>query len=111
MNIFQYLGGKIRYDAYSKQKKIMSQELVIYIAKNMLLTTLLAAAPLLIAGLVVGLAVSIFQAVTQINEMTLTFIPKILAVVVALILFLPWILNIILSFTQEMFQLIGKIPK
>ena len=89
----------------------MTQELVIHIAKNMLLTTLFISAPLLIAGLLVGLAVSIFQAVTQINEMTLTFIPKILAVVIALIIFLPWMMNLIISFTRDMFQLIVTIAK
>ena len=89
----------------------MTQEFVVHIAKNMLLTTLFAAAPLLIAGLLVGLAVSIFQAVTQINEMTLTFIPKIIAVAVALLIFLPWILNVILTFTHEMFQIIANINR
>ena len=89
----------------------MSQEFVIHIAKNMLLTTLLISAPLLIAGLVVGLAIGIFQAVTQIHEMTLTFIPKILAVVITLIIFLPWMMNLMLSFTHDIFQLIITIAK
>ena len=89
----------------------MNQELVIYIAKHALLTTLLVASPLLIAGLVVGLAVSIVQAVTQINEMTMTFIPKIIAVVAALVIFLPWMMNLMLSFTQEMFRLIVTLSK
>ncbi len=89
----------------------MSQELVIHLAKNMLITTLLIAAPMLITGLVIGLAVSIFQAVTQINEMTMTFIPKILAVVGALLLFLPWMLNLMISYTQEMFRLIISLAK
>ena len=84
----------------------MSQELVIFIAKNMMMTTLIVSAPLLIAGLLVGLAIGIFQAVTQINEVTMTFIPSILAVVVALILFLPWMMNLMISFTKELFRLI-----
>ena len=89
----------------------MNQELVIHIAKNTLMTTLLIASPLLLAGLVVGLSVSIIQAVTQINEMTMTFIPKIIAVVVSLIIFLPWMMNLMLSFTQEMFRLIVTVAK
>lgn len=89
----------------------MTQEMVIHVAKTMILTTLLISGPLLLAGLVVGLLVSILQAVTQIHEMTMTFIPKILAVVITLIIFMPWMLNIMLSFTQEMFQLIITIAK
>ncbi len=89
----------------------MSQEFVIHIAKNTLLTTLLISSPLLLAGLIVGLSVSIIQAVTQINEMTMTFIPKIIAVVVALILFLPWMMNTMLAFTQEIFRLIVELAK
>lgn len=60
---------------------------------------ILIASPALIFGLVAGVGVSIFQAATQINEMTLVFIPKMLAVGLALILFLPWIIKIIVTFT------------
>ena len=66
-------------------------------------TAILLAAPMLLAGLVVGLAVSIFQAVTSINEMTMTFIPKMLAVACALLFFLPWMVQTMLSFTQNLF--------
>jgi len=68
--------------------------------------TLLVAAPMLGFGLIVGLVISIFQAVTQINEMTLTFVPKILAVAAALLIFLPWIINTMVDFTRHMFDLI-----
>ncbi len=64
-------------------------------------------APMLGLGLVVGLLVSIFQAVTQIQEMTLTFVPKIIAVMAGLLLFLPWMLRIMLSFTA---QILTEIP-
>ena len=64
---------------------------------------LLLAAPMLITGLVVGLLVSIFQTATQINEMTMTFVPKIIAVGVAILLFFPWMLNIVIDFTQNLF--------
>ncbi len=61
-------------------------------------------APMLLAGLVIGLLVSIFQSVTSINEMTLTFIPKMLAVAVALIFFFPWMVQQMIDFTQNLFQ-------
>lgn len=67
----------------------------------------LLSAPMLLFGLIAGLIVSIFQAVTQIQEMTLTFIPKILAVVLSLFLFLPWMLNQMVRYTTELF---GRIP-
>jgi flagellar biosynthetic protein FliQ len=71
------------------------------------LETLLIAAPLLGTGLVVGLIVSIFQATTSIQEQTLTFVPKIAAILGALILFGPWILASLLQFTVRLF---GQIP-
>jgi flagellar biosynthetic protein FliQ len=61
---------------------------------------------MLIFGLVVGLVISIFQAVTQINEMTLTIVPKILAVALALLIFLPWMISMMTDFTRHMFELI-----
>ena len=66
-------------------------------------TAIMLAAPMLLAGLAVGLAVSIFQSVTSINEMTMTFIPKMLAVACALLFFLPWMVQTMLSFTQNLF--------
>ena len=65
-------------------------------------TTILLAGPVLLFGLVTGLLVSIFQAATQINEMTLVFIPKMLAVGIALLIFFPWMLQIIIEFTQKL---------
>ena len=66
--------------------------------------TMLVASPMLLAGLVVGLLVSIFQSATSINEMTLTFIPKMLAVAPALIFFFPWMMQTIVGFTEQMFM-------
>ncbi len=71
----------------------MTQELVIEIASRTLYFTLIISAPILITGLVVGLLVSIFQTVTQIREMTLTFIPKIAAVLLVMLFTIPWMLN------------------
>lgn len=67
-------------------------------------TAIMLAAPILLAGLGVGLLVSIFQAATSINEMTLTFIPKMLAVATALIFFFPWMMQILVVFTQNVFE-------
>ncbi|MCU0559524.1 MAG: flagellar biosynthesis protein FliQ [Desulfobacterales bacterium] len=66
--------------------------------------TILLASPMLLAGLAVGLMVSIFQSATSINEMTLTFIPKMLAVAAALIFFFPWMMQTIVGFTEQMFM-------
>ena len=65
---------------------------------------IMLAAPMLISGLVVGLIVSMFQAATSINEMTLVFIPKMLAVGLALLVFFPWMLQMIIDFTQNVFS-------
>ena len=67
-------------------------------------TAIFLAAPMLLAGLIVGLLVSMFQAATQINEMTLVFIPKMLAVGLALLIFFPWMLQLMIDFTQQVFS-------
>jgi len=87
----------------------MTEQMAIEICKNAIWTALLVAAPMLVAGLVVGIVVSLFQSVTQIHEMTLTFIPKILVVVVILILTLPWMMNVLLAYTGELFTLMSTI--
>jgi flagellar biosynthetic protein FliQ len=66
--------------------------------------TILLSAPMLLAGLLVGLLVSIFQSATSINEMTLTFIPKMLAVAAALVFFFPWMMQTLVGFTVQMFM-------
>lgn len=65
--------------------------------------TLLVSAPLLLTALAVGLIVSVFQAATQINEMTLSFIPKLLGVFVAIVVCGPWILQLLIDYTQRLF--------
>ncbi|NIQ00940.1 MAG: flagellar biosynthesis protein FliQ [Nitrospinaceae bacterium] len=79
----------------------MTQQFIVDFALNSIKTTLLVSAPMLGFGLLTGLVISIFQAVTSIQELTLTFIPKILAVFLALFLFFPWIMQIMLSFTEQ----------
>ncbi|MBK8231936.1 MAG: flagellar biosynthesis protein FliQ [Candidatus Eisenbacteria bacterium] len=72
-------------------------------------TALLLAAPMLGFGLVAGLIVSVFQAATQIQEMSLSFIPKVLAVVLSLVLFLPWMLNRMVLYTTDLFSRIAAV--
>ena len=78
---------------------IMTPEFVIGFAQEAIKTTIIVSMPLLGLGLVVGLVVSIFQAVTQIHEMTLTFVPKILVVLLALLFFAGWMLDRLIHFT------------
>ena len=79
----------------------MSPEFVVDFARRDMEVTLMVSAPMLCFGLLIGLTVSIFQAVTSIQEMTLTFIPKILGVMIAIIVFMPWMLQVMLSFTAN----------
>ncbi len=64
--------------------------------------------PMLLAGLIMGLAISIFQATTQINEMTLSFVPKILLVVVVIIFTMPWMMNMMIEFATKVINLIPE---
>ena len=66
-------------------------------------TAILLSAPMLAVGLIAGVLVSVFQAATQINEMTLAFVPKMLGVALALLFFFPWMLKLIIGFTQNLF--------
>ena len=85
----------------------MTPEFVVSFAKEAIQLTILVSMPMLGLGLVVGLAVSIFQATTSIQEMTLTFVPKILAVLLGLLYFAPWMLEKITVYTEN---LINQIP-
>ncbi|MDY6863673.1 MAG: flagellar biosynthesis protein FliQ [Thermodesulfobacteriota bacterium] len=81
----------------------MTPEAIIEVGNEAIRVTILLAAPVLIFGFVAGLIISIIQATTQVHEMTLTFIPKMIAVVLALVLFSPWMLKIISDFTTRLF--------
>ena len=87
----------------------MTEEFVVSIAQTAVFTVLLVSMPMLGLALVVGLSIGIFQAVTSINEMTLTFIPKIVVVIVSVVVFAPWILQIMQTFTNEIFSSITQI--
>ncbi|MEE9320395.1 MAG: flagellar biosynthesis protein FliQ [Granulosicoccus sp.] len=87
----------------------MTSDNVIQIGQEALTVTVMLAAPLLAAALIVGLLVGLFQAATQINEQTLSFIPKLLAMVVALMITGPWILSTMLGYTREL--IVNVIPR
>ncbi|NTW58590.1 MAG: flagellar biosynthesis protein FliQ [Nitrospirae bacterium] len=85
----------------------MTVDLVKEISGEVFKTVLLVSGPVLLVSLVVGLVISLFQAVTQIQEFTLTFVPKVIAVFITMFLFFPWIVRILMTFTTDLFN---KIP-
>ena len=82
----------------------MTPEMVMTIATQAMKMTLLLAAPLLLVALAAGLVVSLFQAATQINEMTLTFIPKLIALFATMVLVGPWMINTFVDYMHQVFQ-------
>ncbi|MCX5836847.1 MAG: flagellar biosynthesis protein FliQ [Deltaproteobacteria bacterium] len=82
----------------------MSLDFIVGIMAETIRVTLLISAPVLIVGLVVGVVISLFQAVTQVQEMTLVFVPKIVACLITLVAALPWMINILVSFTHNLFS-------
>jgi flagellar biosynthesis protein FliQ len=82
----------------------MGTEQVLDISRQALKVAVLISSPLLIFGLVVGLAVNVFQAVTQITETTLSVVPKLLAMLLALVIFSPWMSDIMIDFTVQLFE-------
>lgn len=87
----------------------MTPETVTTIGQQALWVTMLIAAPLLLSALAVGLLVGMFQAATQINEMTMSFIPKLLVVVLALVVAGPWMLSVIVNYTQNLMEQIPSL--
>lgn len=86
----------------------MTPELTVTLMKQTLYTVLLVAGPLLAAGLIIGVLVSIFQTVTQIREMSLTFVPKIVGVMIVLAIFSPWMASTLIDFTMDIFQVLPR---
>jgi flagellar biosynthesis protein FliQ len=86
----------------------MNPEVVVRIAKEAIEVTLYVSLPIMGVGLIVGLIVSLFQAVTQIHEMTLTFVPKIIAVLLSLLFLMPWMIQKMVFYTE---QLILQLPR
>ncbi len=87
----------------------MENDFVIEVVNQAIKVTLMLSAPMLIGALVVGVLVSIFQAVTRINEQTLSFIPKILVIIAALVIFSPWMMETMVSYTQDLFTSIPEL--
>ncbi|WP_337996021.1 flagellar biosynthesis protein FliQ [Oleispirillum naphthae] len=83
----------------------MNEAQVLEIARESVLTLVMVAAPVLLVGMAIGLAISLFQTLTQIQEMTLTFVPKVLVVFVSLILLLPFMFHELQVFSEHMFDL------
>lgn len=87
----------------------MNPEIAIDICRKAIQTVLMASAPMLIIGLIIGLIISIFQAATQINEQTLTFVPKIIAVFVTMLIFGPWLIKLLVTFTTGLFEIMATL--
>lgn len=87
----------------------MENDFVVEVVSQAIKVTLMLSAPMLIGALVVGVLVSIFQAVTQINEQTLSFIPKILVIIAALVIFSPWMMETMVTYTQDLFTSIPEL--
>ncbi len=87
----------------------MSPETVMTVGSRALEVTLMLAAPMLLVALITGLIVGAFQAATQINEMTLSFIPKLIAISVALMIAGPWMLKVLIGYTRELFESIPQL--
>ncbi len=87
----------------------MTEEIVIEIIKEAFYTTFIIILPVLGVSLVVGIIISIFQAATSIQEMTLTFVPKILVTAIAIIFLLPWMMDKIISFTLKIFAMFSSV--
>lgn len=87
----------------------MSQEFILYLGREAVYTILLLSVPLLGTSLMVGLLISIFQATTQIQEQSLTFVPKIVLVLVSLLFFGPWMLNLLVAFTKNLLMVIPQL--
>lgn len=81
----------------------MTPELVVTIGQKAIETTLLLGGPILLAALITGLLVSVFQAATQINEMTLSFIPKLIVIFITMIIIGPWMITLMVDYTQRLF--------
>jgi len=81
----------------------MNQDMILKLAKDTLEVTLMVSGPMLVVSLVVGIAVSIAQVVTSIQDMTLSFVPRVIAVFLAFLFAFPWFMNILLSFTGQLF--------
>ena len=89
----------------------MNLDDILVLSRDAMLITLLASAPMLLSGMLVGLIISVFQSVTQIQEITLSFVPKIVVVMVAFVVFLPWMVSVLLNFVEPLFGGFDKLVR
>lgn len=89
----------------------MTEELIIQILKDIFYTTFIILLPILGVSLIVGIFISIFQAATSIQEMTLTFVPKLIVTAIVIIILLPWIVDKMVAITLRMFTMFQNLPK
>ncbi len=89
----------------------MNEELIIKLGQDAMRVTAMIAGPMLIATLVIGLIVSVFQALTQINEATLTFIPKMIVVAIVIVVAGPWMMDVMTSYTINLFENIATMVR
>jgi flagellar biosynthetic protein FliQ len=89
----------------------MSEEFIVHLFREAFYTALLVSGPILLASLVVGLLISIFQAATSVQEFTLTFVPKIAVVAIVIVLMLPWMMDTMIGFTTDLFQRIPTLGR
>jgi flagellar biosynthetic protein FliQ len=89
----------------------MTEEFIVNIIRESFYTMLLVSAPVLIATLVVGLIISVFQAATSIQEFTITFVPKLIVVGLVLVIMLPWMIQMLVTFTRGIFEVIPTLAK
>ena len=87
----------------------MNDVTVVMLLRDALMVTLLVASPVLVSGMVVGLIVSVFQTTTSIQEQTLTFVPKIIAIFLAIVLSAAWMIHMLVNYTQNLFSQISEI--
>jgi flagellar biosynthetic protein FliQ len=86
----------------------MNESMILKLAKDTLQITLLVSGPMLITALVIGIVVSITQVVTSIQDMTMSFVPRIIAVLVVFLLTLPWMMNVLMRYTIQLFSQLGR---
>lgn len=89
----------------------MTADDIVDLGQRAMLITLLVSAPMLLTGMLVGLVISVFQSVTQIQEITLTFVPKIVVVLLTFVLFLPWMTDLLVSYVRELFLNIDQLAR
>ncbi len=89
----------------------MGEDIILQLGQDALKTTAMLSAPLLLSTLVIGLVISIFQALTQINENTLTFVPKMIVIAIVLILAGPWMMDVMKNYTVNLFENMATIVR